>query len=56
MLRRVLITASESPSNIISVIPSSCAKVIALVAAMASTMIGENGKGACLNSEAMAFP
>ena len=56
MLRRVLITASESPSIINSLIPSSYAKVNALVAAMASTITGENGKGACSDREAMAFP
>ena len=37
-------------------IPSSCANVIALVVAMATTMTSENGKGACFDSEAIAFP
>ena len=52
----MFITASESPSSINSFIPSSCAKVIALAAAMASTMTGENGSEACSDREAMAFP
>ena len=56
MLWRVFITTSESPLGINSVIPSSCAKVIAHAAAMASTMTGENGNGACFDSEVMAFP
>ena len=56
VLWRVFITASESPSSINSLMPSSCANVIALAAAMASTMTGENGNGACSDSEAMAFP
>ena len=56
MLRRVFIIASKSPLSINSLIPSSCAKVIALAAVMASTMTGENGKGAYSDSEAMAFP
>ena len=56
MLWRVVITTSESPLSTNSLIPSSCAKVITLAAAMASTMTGENGNGACFDSEAMAFP
>ena len=56
LLRGEFITTSESPSSINSAIPNSCAKVIALAAAMASTMFGENGRGACSDSEAIAFP
>ena len=56
VLRRVFITTSESPLGINSVISSSCAKVIAHAAAMASTMTGENGNGACFDSEVMALP
>ena len=56
LLRREFITTSKSPSSINSAIPSSCAKVIALVAAMASTMSEENGKGACFDHEAIVFP
>ena len=56
VLRRVFITTSESPLGINSVIPSSCAKVIALAATMASTMTGENSNGACSDSEVMALP
>ena len=56
LLRRELITTSESPLSINSTIPSSCAKAIALAAAMASTMSNENGRGAHSDSEAIAFP
>ena len=51
LLRRELITASESPSSTNFVIPSSCAKTNALAAAMASTISDENGGGACSGSE-----
>ena len=47
VFQRVFITTSESPSSINSVIPSSYAKVIALAAAMASTITSANGNGAC---------
>ena len=56
LLRRELITTSESPSSTNSVIPNSCAKTNALAAAMASTISDENGRGACFNSEAITFP
>ena len=56
LLRRELITTSESPSSINSAIPSSCAKAITLAAAMASTMSDENGRGTCSDNEAIAFP
>ena len=56
LLRREFITTSESPSSINSAVPSSCAKVIALAAAMASTMSDENGREACSKNEAIAFP
>ena len=56
LLRRELITTSESPSSINFAIPSSCVKVIAFVTAMASTMSDENDRGARSNSEAIAFP
>ena len=56
LLRGEFITTSESPSSINSAMPNSCAKVIALAAAMASTMFGENGRGACSDNEAIAFP
>ena len=56
LLHRELITASESPSRINSVIPNSCAKAIALATAMASTMFNENGRRAHSDSEAIAFP
>ena len=56
LLRRELITASESPSSINFAIPNSCAKAIALATAMASTMFNEDGRGAHSDSEAIAFP
>ena len=56
LLRRELITTSESPSRTNSVIPSSYAKANAHDAAMASTISDENGKGACSDNEAIIFP
>ena len=56
LLRRELITTSESPSSTNSTIPSSCAKTNALAVAMASTISDENGRRACFDSEAITFP
>ena len=56
LLRRELITTSESPSRTKSAIPSSWAKTNALAAAMASMISDENGKGTCSDSEAITFP
>ena len=56
LLRRELITSSESLSSTNSVIPRSCAKTNTLAATMASTISDENGKGACSNSKAITFP
>ena len=56
LLWKELTTTSESPSRTNSVIPSSCAKINALAAAMASTISDENGRGACSDSEAIVLP
>ena len=47
---------AESPSSMKEVKPSPCAKEIALIAAIASTIFGENGRLACSDKEASACP